>query len=128
MAFGDASYFIAVFDREDQWHKAAAKLADQVKGKLRVTDVTMGEAITMIGSRAGGKRARQMYELFIEACDVVYATPRLFSDAMTHHTRYDGRLSASDCLTIAAMVEAGQTEVFSFDSDFDRVRGFTRFC
>lgn len=126
MAFGDASYFIGIFDREDQWHQAAVKLLDQVKGRLRVTDAAMGESITIIGARAGGKKARQMFALFTESCEIVYTSPRLFADAMNYHTKYDGRLSTSDCLTIAAMVAANENEVFSFDSDFDRVRGITR--
>ena len=126
MPFGDASYFIGVFDRDDQWHVAAARLAEEVRGKLSITDAAMGEAITMIGSRAGGKAARRMYHLFTEACDITFTTPALFKEAMVFHTQYDGRLSTSDCLTVAAMVAANDTEVLSFDSDFDRVRGIVR--
>ncbi|HEY6238932.1 MAG TPA: PIN domain-containing protein [Thermoplasmata archaeon] len=126
MAFGDASYFIGILDRKDQWHAAAVRLAGAVVGRLRVTDVAMGETITLVGARSGGKRARQAYELLLDACDIVYTGPADFADAMRYHTRFDGRLSTSDCLTVAAMVSAKEYEVLSFDSDFDLVRGVER--
>lgn len=126
MAFGDASYFIGIFDREDQWHADAVRVAEQVTGRLKVTDAAMGEALTMIGARAGGKRGRQLYDLFLDACEVIYTTRELFSEAMVYHVKYDGRLSTSDCLTIAAMVRGSETQVLSFDTDFDKVKGIHR--
>lgn len=126
MAFGDASYFVGLYDRADQWHAAAVRLAGEQARPLRVTDVAMGETLTIIGARGGGKRARHLYGLFLEACEVVYTGPVLFEQAMTYHTRYDGRLSTSDCLSVAAMVAAGESDILSFDSDFDRVRGIER--
>src|SRR5579871_1930903 len=92
MAFGDASYFIGILDQKDQWHAAAVKLAGAVTGRLRVTDVAMGETITLVGARSGGKRARQAYALFLDACDIIYTGPTEFEDAMRYHIRYDGRL------------------------------------
>lgn len=126
MAFGDASYFIGLLDERDQWHGAAVKLSEAVTGRLSVTDVAMGETITLVGARSGGKRARQAYDLFLDACDIVFTGPSEFEDAMQYHTRFDGRLSTSDCLTVAAMVSAKESQVLSFDSDFDLVRGFER--
>lgn len=126
MTFGDASYFIGILDEKDQWHEAAVRLASTVDGRLRVTDVAMGETITLVGARKGGKRGRQVYDLFLDACEIVFTGPAEFEDAMHYHTRYDGRLSTSDCLTVAAMVSAKDSKVLSFDSDFDLVRGMER--
>lgn len=126
MAFGDASYFIGILDARDQWHLAAIKLAGAVTGRLRVTDVAMGETITLVGARSGGKGARQAYNLFLDACDIVWTGPTEFEQAMHYHTRHDGRLSTSDCLTVAAMVAARDSQVLSFDSDFDLIRGIER--
>ncbi len=126
MAFGDASYFIGILDQKDQWHEPAVRLAKEVRGRLSVTDVAMGETITLVGARSGGRRSKQAYELFLDACDIVYTGPAEFAGAMHYHTRYDGRLSTSDCLTVFAMVAAKESQVLSFDSDFDLVRGVER--
>ncbi len=126
MAFGDASYFIGILDRRDQWHEAAVRLSGSVTGRLHVTDVAMGETITLVGARSGGKSARRAYDLFLDACDIVYTGAAEFAEAMSYHTRYDGRLSTSDCLLVVAMVSANDPQVLSFDSDFDLVRGIER--
>lgn len=122
----DSSYFVALADRRDRWHPDALRVKETVPQDFLVTDLIVAEAVTIVGSRRGGRPAKTLYEYFVDSCDVEFVEERLLRDAMVHHLRYDGRLSVADCVTLAVMGRRGLREIVSFDHDFDRVRGIRR--
>lgn len=128
MILGDSSYFVALADRQDRWHPDALRVKESVPQDFLVTDLIVAEAVTIVGSRRGGRPSKALYEYFIDSCDIEFVEERLLRDAMVHHLRYDGRLSVADCVTLAVMGRRGVREVVSFDHDFDRVKGLRRIC
>jgi uncharacterized protein len=126
MPFGDASYFVALTDPKDQWHRKALKVADKELGRLHVTELVVSESITTVGAHCGAKPARHLYEFFLDSTHVEFANPEALEEAMEYHTKFDGTLSLSDCLTVVGMIKNKDHEVVSFDSDFDKVDGIRR--
>jgi len=124
--FVDASFWVAISDRRDQWHTRATQLAKRVRPGVRVLDLNASEALTIIGSRRGGKPAQELYQVFHDSCSIVYLDAELFDAAMDRHLQLDGRLSVPDCAAVEAMVRMEDRTVLSFDSDFDRVHGIER--
>jgi predicted nucleic acid-binding protein len=124
--FVDSSYWVGLVDAKDQWHKPALALQPRVRGELRVLDLTVSEAVTIIGSRKGGKPARELYQFFCDSCHIIYLDDELLDSAMARHVAHDGRLSVPDCAMVEAMVREGETTIVSFDSDFDEIRGLVR--
>jgi predicted nucleic acid-binding protein len=124
--FVDSSFWVAISDNKDQWHPRARELVGKVADPARVVDLAASEAITIVGSRRGGKPARELYEVFQDSCSIVYAVEDLFDLAMSRHLRHDGALSVPDCVTVEAMVRTKDRTIMSFDSDFDRVKGIER--
>jgi len=122
----DSSYFVALSDTKDRWHEDALRVRGSVPQEFFLSDFVVAEAVTIIGSRRGGKPARTMYEYFMDSCEVDFADGDLLRDGMIHHLRYDGRLSVTDCMTLAIMDRRRTRDIVSFDSDFDRVRGIRR--
>ncbi len=120
----DSSYFVALADSRDKWHKRALRL--DVPAKLIITDLVVAESITIVGERGGGKAARTLYEYFVDDCEVVFVDAELLDEAMALHLQYDGTLSVADCASVALMSREGIGEIVSFDSDFDKVRGIRR--
>ena len=124
--FADASYFIALADDRDRWHRDAMRLKVEIPDEFVVTDFMIAEATTLIGARKGGRPARILFEYFLDACDIEYADDRTLREAMVNHLRFDGRMSVSDCVTLVVMERRRIRELVSFDSDFDRVKGIRR--
>lgn len=122
----DSSYFVALADVKDRWHEDALRVRGSVPQEFFLSDFVVAEAVTIIGSRRGGKPARTMYEYFMDSCEVDFADGDLLRDGMIHHFRYDGRLSVADCVSLAIMDRRRARDIVSFDSDFDRVRGIRR--
>lgn len=124
--FVDASFWVAITDRRDQWHERAKAIAAQVAPRPTILDLAAAEALTLVGARLGGKAANALFEYFRDSCRVLHLTDELLESAMGRHLGFDGALSVTDCATVEAMVSASDRQVLSFDSDFDRIKGLTR--
>lgn len=128
MILADSSYFVALADRRDRWHPDALRIKEAVPQEFLVTDLIVSEAVTIVGSRRGGRPARALYEYFVDACRIEFVEERLLAEGMVHHLRYDGRLSVADSVTLAVMARRRMRDLVSFDRDFDRVKGLRRIC
>jgi uncharacterized protein len=124
--FIDTSYIVGLTDRKDQWHEDARRIVKRVPKHPRLTNLVIVESVTIVGSRSGGKPARTLYDYFVDECEVIFVDHALMDSAIIQHTRFDGALSLADCATVAAMTAKSETDIVSFDSDFDRVAGLNR--
>ena len=124
--FVDSSFWVALADCGDQWHERAVALRDQISDEPAVLDLVASESLTIIGSRLGGKAARELYGYFVDSCALRFLDQELLREAMERHLAFDGRLSVPDCALIEAMIRADDRVIVSFDSDFDAVRGLRR--
>ena len=122
MIFVDSSYFIAIVDKRDQWHKKALKLSDNFKNKsVVVSSFIISEVITEIGKRSGGKAGYNLYNYFEDSCDIVHIDKDRLAESMKVFLKYDGTLSLADASSIVVMDMLRIKEIVSFDSDFDKV-------
>jgi len=126
LIFADSSYFIAIADRRDQWHKRAIEISKNVDTKLLVTNLVVAESVTAVGARGGGKAGLAVYEYISDNCEVVFVTRDMLEDAIDIYLKYDGTLSVADAVTVLVMKKRGIKEILSFDSDFDRVGDLRR--
>ncbi len=62
MLFGDSSYFVALSDRRDRWHREALRVRKAVAQEFLVSDLVLAETVTIIGDRRGDQAAQTMYE------------------------------------------------------------------
>jgi len=124
--FVDASFWVAISDTKDQWHARAKEVAPQIRQGAKVLDLAASEALTIIGSRRGGKPARRLFQVLLDSYSLVFVDPELLDGAMERHLTYDGRLSVTDCATVEAMVRLRDRTLVSFDSGFDTVKGLGR--
>jgi predicted nucleic acid-binding protein len=123
----DSSFFIALADRNDQWHTSAKKCLPHLRDDpLVISDLIISEVVTIIGKRNGGKSAVQIYQYFVDNCDIVFTDEHLLSGAMKILLRYDGSLSLSDSVSVEIMRTKKIKKILSFDADFDRITGIER--
>ena len=122
MIFVDSSYYIAIADTKDQWHKKSLEISEYIENNLNVvSSFIISEVVTEIGRRSGGKVAYNLYNYFTDNCEIIYIDRDLISESMGIFLKYDGALSLADATSIAIMDNMKINEIVSFDSDFDKV-------
>ena len=128
MIVADSSYFIALADKKDQWHRQAMAVKGRIPQGFKISTLTISEAVTAIGYRAGGNAAKTLYDYFIDSCSVETVDRQLLDLAMTVHLRFDGILSVADSVSVALMTRDGIRQIVSFDGDFDKIKQIQRIC
>ncbi len=126
MIFADSSYFIAIVNEKDQWHRRAIEILKKIDDDLVVTDLIISESVTSVGSIGGGKAGLKVYNYITDNCQVTFADKATLDRAMRIYLMYDGTLSLADAVSLIVMEDYGIKTILSFDSDFDRVKGMTR--
>ena len=127
MIFVDSCFYIAIADKKDQWHKKAKNLTNYIENKeVIISDLIISEVLTEIGTRGGGKKAHQLFEYFIDNCEITYINPDLLVESESLFLKYDGTLSLADAVSATIMREKRIWDIISFDSDFDKIEGVNR--
>lgn len=113
---------MALLDERDQWHEAAKRTAPRHMRQRpwRTHTLALGEVIAVIGSRAGGRAARDAYDAIRDTMDIWVPSLADLDSAMPHVLRFDGALSLSDALFVQSIAGEGGAAILSFDSDFDK--------
>lgn len=127
MIFVDSSFFIALVDRKDQWHPAAKALLPVLADEtIIISDLIIAESVSIIGRRSGGKAGEQLYQYFMDNCDLIVTDQKILKGGMSVFLRYDGTLSVSDAVSVFIMKKKNIDRILSFDSDFDKIEGIFR--
>lgn len=122
MIFVDSSYYIAIADTKDQWHKKSLELSEYIEINTSVvSSFIISEVVTEIGRRSGGKVAYNLYNYFTDNCKIIYIDRDLLSESMEIVLKYDGTLSLADAASVTIMDNMKIGEIISYDSDFDKV-------
>jgi predicted nucleic acid-binding protein len=124
--FVDSSYFVAIADRKDRWHRQALRLSSAFNKGLLVSDFVISETVTTVGNRGGSRVARSLFEFLKESCEVEYVDSRLLDEAGNYYQQFDGHLSLSQCAALAIMARRGVSKILSFNAAFDQVEGIER--
>jgi predicted nucleic acid-binding protein len=123
----DSSFFIALVLKSDQWHDRAVQLIPKLEESQKmVSGLIISEAVTMVGSRSGGKAGKMVYDYITDNCRVFNQEGSIYDEAINTYLKYDGTLSLTDSVTLEVMSIFNIKEIVSFDSDFDKVNGLVR--
>lgn len=127
MIFIDSSFLTAYFNENDKWHEKSLAVAELIKNRKKViSNLIISETVTNIGSLFKGKAGNTTYNHLSKNYTVIYDNKNRSINAMKIYLKYDGVLSFADSLSVQIMKEQNITEITSFDSDFDKVKGILR--
>ena len=127
MIFVDSSFFIAIANKKDQWHEKARKVSKIIeKEEILISDLILSETVTAIGYLKGGKEGKLVYDYMKDNCKIEFADEDQYNQAIVTFLKYDGKLSLADALSVEVMKKYNISEIVSFDSDFDKVKGILR--
>lgn len=129
MIFVDSGALVARYVADDQYHRAASQLWDELAASrepLVTSNFVLDETFTLVGRRAG-------YSFAAERARFIYASRRFRILRPTEGDELlaidlfakfaDQKISFTDCLSFALMRAEGIHRVFSFDRHF-RLAGF----
>lgn len=125
--FVDTSAFVALYNKNDQHHAAAAQYLgglDHSAVALHTTNYIFDETLTRIRSQDGFQAARRFAEGFRRSTLFVYhyVDRDTETQALSIFEKFaDKLLSFTDCTSFAVMRAHKIAQAFTFDDDFSKV-------
>ena len=118
----DSSALLALFLADDRNHRAAAEfLRATPQARFVISEMILGEVVTLLAARAGARRAAEAARALLASrrYQVLFLDLDLLAEALAQLERFsDKRLSLTDCTSFALMVRLGIDAAFTFDRDF----------
>ena len=100
---------------------------DRLSKKDKIlSNLIIGEIITMVGSLVGAKECVETYNYIHDNYTIFNENKELYDKSMRTFLKYDATLSLTDSTSVEIMKELGIYKIISFDPDFDKVRGIVR--
>jgi uncharacterized protein len=115
-------------DEDDQFHDDAVKVLPRLGPRRAISELVLAESVSAVGSRLGAKAGRVVFDnlLYDSSTRTFFCNKRLYERAMPIFTKYGGRLSFADSVSVRLMYDQKIQEIASFDSDFDGVESVAR--
>jgi predicted nucleic acid-binding protein len=125
----DSVIWIALASKNDQWHKAAQKLKDQILRleKIYVTDLVINETYNFLLRKVSFSAASDTLVMFLESPKITILFNNLLtlSNTRTILLKYT-HLSLTDANITWFSENLGIKKVMSFDKGFDTVKTIIR--
>jgi uncharacterized protein len=121
--FIDASFLISLFNKDDEFHKQAKKLAKELSSKpitLITSNIVLAESINVVFRYLGAKNAKKLLNLFYKSnIEEIFVSDNIFKKAyqLLWQQKKKGP-NFFDCLHIATMNSFKIKAVLTFDKDF----------
>lgn len=126
--FLDTSYYIAILNPRDQWHKKAVK-ALKPEDEPFTSSLIINETVSLMQARGHFSAAIEFLREAREnqAVQIVHADPVVQSEAWDLFARWGSAgANAVDCVSFAIMRRTGVRKAATFDAHF-RTAGFDAF-
>jgi uncharacterized protein len=119
----DTSLVVALVNKNDQNHRLALDVSNQLTGQLLVTTDAILLEIGNALSRNFKRESVEIIEEFLNSDDVrvIHLQPSLFRKAFDlYKSRSDKLWGLIDCVSFVVMKEIGITDVLSTDKHFEQ--------
>ena len=127
----DSGVWIGARYKNDQYREKALAIVEAFLNKrikeVRMTDYVLVETINFLLRKEGYETASEALDSFLQSERVIirYVDKMMLIRIRELTQRYEG-LSLTNCSLVVLAEETGLSEIFSFDTAFDRVKGVQR--
>lgn len=125
----DAGVFIGSQYNKDQYSKEATKILENLKegniGKVYITYYVLAESVNFLLKKSGFEKANSTFNYLTETDNIEIVDIEDINKIKEIFSKYKN-LSITDCSLIALAEKLKIKEIFSFDKNFDAVRGIVR--
>ncbi len=134
MIFLDTTFLIGSLDESDDYHSTSVPVISDIfhgkLGKAIVTDFIINEVSSILNSRPKitYSQIKEAVEILLASphVEIIYIDETLLKEALEVFGQYKGDLSLTDSMSVHIMQKYHIKEIYSHDSDFDRVAGIKR--
>jgi len=123
VAFVDTSFYQAILNPRDQWHRAAVEFSTD----FRENTVTSEYVLCELGALMSSQHVRRLFVGFVEILqttaqvEVMPASPEYFRAGLDLFAgRPDKAWSLIDCISFEQMRSRGIADALSFDRHFEQ--------
>ena len=125
MKIADSSFIIALFNKDDEYHRQAEKLLASNQN-VAITQAILWEVVEYFGRKKGNKAAADAGRAILKAgIPLLDANPDVCRNGLDLMEKY-AKLSYCDAISVAVLSGFKEKQIISFDSDFDFVPGIER--
>ncbi|HVT80664.1 MAG TPA: PIN domain-containing protein [Phycisphaerae bacterium] len=121
--FADAFYWIALLNVDDELHRAAVSLRDQLKGNFITTQWILAEVLDGCSTHGNRIAAAGFVRAILEQANVltVPASEHWFLRGLAlYEQRRDKEWSLTDCISFQVMRDYDLTEALTADHHFEQ--------
>ena len=121
--FADTSYYIAILNPRDRFHRQATALSDELRRGVVTTDFVLIEVANWLASSSNRGAFWRLLESIEadEPTSVVRADHELFVEgARVYRQRPDKEWSLTDCISFVVMKQQDLTEALTADRHFEQ--------
>jgi len=134
LIFIDTTVWVGASDRNDDFHESSQDIVKAILFEkvplVLTTDFIIDETVTILGKRKGfgAENARKVGQAILSSPRVltVFVEETVLKSALEKYSRHLGQLSLTDVVSVVVMEKYHAKEIFSHDSDFDRIESIKR--
>lgn len=124
--FVDASFLIALFNKDDEFHPRANNISRKLKEastRLITSNIVLAESVNLTFRHLGPKRAQQSLETFQKSgMEIIFVSKEIFNNGyrLLFKQKSKRGLNLFDCLHLATMKALGIKTILTFDRGFKK--------
>ena len=119
--FIDSGAFIAYYNKDDQFHKSAIELFEQIEsnefGYAITSDYIIDEATARVLIQLGKQKAIELGERIFENYPIIHIDSELLKEAWKKFVKFKP-FTLTDCTNLVIMENHNLDYIFTFDGDF----------
>ncbi|MCG2691204.1 PIN domain-containing protein [Microgenomates group bacterium] len=124
--FGDSSFLVALFYKDDKYHKTAVEIGKELEEKeavLIISNICLAEAVNVVFRVSGPKQAKKFYNLIMKSKIKLFSiNQEIYQKGLRVLFKQKSKQGVNffDCLHLAAMKYLKIKTILSFDRDFEK--------
>ena len=123
MAFADTSFYQALLNPKDNWHKSATKVSNVYRGNVVTSEYVLCE----LGALMSHGHLRQLFVALVEQLEsapcinIIHGSHQAFELGLSlFENRPDKDWSLTDCVSFVLMRERNITDALTCDRHFEQ--------
>lgn len=127
MLFVDTSFILGYYIETDRFHSQSNDIYNLIRREeLLINNVVINEVLNVFKNNKFDTDVDEIFNSFIKSYTIDYLTPEDYKTSLTKLKWYNQSINYNDCCMLTTMEKCKVTDIVSFDSDFDKIKGLFR--
>lgn len=113
--------------KKDPYHNISKNIRPFLAEETKAINITvLVEVLNQLDKNNYRKDVNKLVNCLINLDEFILLSERDYCDALKLYNYYGKSINFADCTIIDSMVKHNISRIVSFDSDFDKIKGFER--